>query len=717
MILPEVAILAVAILIILCLGLATAAVLYSSSRRSIQSPFRPVTDLIAMDERYSHRPESIIQIQHSHTMQTFPKRNAGGPRNVMKPPPDESSIDILEIPDLVVKPSSDASVIDVLDIPELPVTPLSEESIIDVTGSASKISVVPDDSNLIKFPGGVPYWQHQYVYSASELQYASEAQKSFYGQFRSAFVKGTYYDVEGNSNYAFILLFDLVDSYNVGPQAGQLIEWLTNLGELYPKTGRYIYSSLERRMREINDWGGIKQIQELQDSGQYWVGYDYDYWRLGSKVKKRLGLNKDEASLLNRLTDARNTFLDIEYCCDQVILLFLKTVSDVRSAFDGSGPGLDQRILALADIIAKKHYRYRANSENYRYGLRFISDQLYTLIFKRCENAVRQRYDHKRKLNATPGYSEDLNFSIEDAILTKADEFISTNIAGIKPPDTLTEIELNASNTTRWKIVFERLKDTGQLWTGDRFIEGVKRLGELNRRNPSVENIFFEASKFISKSDKQAALTLYLHYLYLDLKSAKFDNKKLTKTIQKSLFSTNEQLRDFEKVVSDLMATKDLNKALAAVPAIYEAKRKRIRLDRGAIQNARHKHAETVDLLNEYLRDEFEDNHTTITTAEVDDEVRMEITAKFDTGESDTRSTAVDFTPVQLRLLELFVKNSFTAAQADVENFARENGAFKNQVIESLNEACYEFLDDVLIEEDDDLYVVNEEYYRTVVRS
>ena len=677
--LPELIAFIIAILVIFGIALAFAVALYSRLRKSRQSNFQVITNLIYSrgDHRVLRR-EPIIQLRPSTPMEPFPNEN------------------ILELPDTPVKPPSD-------------------ESIIDVTGMTGEISGASHDQTLIKFPGGVPPWQHQYVYSASELQQASAAQKAFYMQFRSDFVKGNYYDLEGNSNYAFILLFDLVDSYFGGPQAEQFIERLTKLGELYPKTGRYIYSALEKRMREINDRAGIERIQRLQYSDQAWGGYDYDYWRLGSRVKKRLGLDKDEVKLLNHLSDARNNFLEIEYCCDQVILLYLRTVKGLRSAFDAAGPGLDQRISALADLIAKKHYRYRANSENYRYGLKFISDHLYTLIFKRCENAVREHYGHKRKLSAAPGYSDDLNFTIEDAILAKANELIAVYLSDIKAPDIATEITLNANNTSRWKQAFEKLK--AESLTGDRFIEEVKRLGEVNKKNPSVENIFFEASKFISKIDKKAALTLYIYYLHHDLKSAKFDNKKLTKTIQKSLFSTNDQLRDFESIVSSLVATKNLDNALAAVPAIYEVKRKQIRLDRSAIRSARHKHSETVDLLNEYLQDEFEDDHTSISTTEIqDDEVQMEITAKFETATHERQSTIVTLAPLQSRLLELFAKNNFTIPQAEIEDFAKRNGAFKNQVIESVNEACYELLDDVLIEEDDDLYVVNEEYYGMIMQ-
>ena len=76
----------------------------------------------------------------------------------------------------------------------------NDESIIDVTGLTVKLTVSSDPAGLVKFPGGVPFWQHQYVYSASELQEASNEQRAFYIKFRDAFAKGTYYDLESNSN-------------------------------------------------------------------------------------------------------------------------------------------------------------------------------------------------------------------------------------------------------------------------------------------------------------------------------------------------------------------------------------------------------------------------------------------------------------------------------------------------------------------------------------
>jgi ribosomal protein L20A (L18A) len=82
-----------------------------------------------------------------------------------------------------------------------------------------------------------------------------------------------------------------------------------------------------------------------------------------------------------------------------------------------------------------------------------------------------------------------------------------------------------------------------------------------------------------------------MHYLYHDLKSATFDNRQLTKTIHKSLFKTNEQLHEFEKIVSGLTHDKNLQKALDQIPSIYAVKRKQIKLDKASIQDVQQQHS------------------------------------------------------------------------------------------------------------------------------
>ena len=63
---------------------------------------------------------------------------------------------------------------------------------------------------------------------------------------------------------------------------------------------------------------------------------------------------------------------------------------------------------------------------------------------------------------------------------------------------------------------------------------------------------------------------------------------------------------------------------------------------------------------------------------------------------------------------KLFSKSNFSVPQSELEVFAKSKGIFKNQLIVSINEACYNLLDDVLIEEEDDYYTINTNYFQRI---
>ncbi len=74
----------------------------------------------------------------------------------------------------------------------------------------------------------------------------------------------------------------------------------------------------------------------------------------------------------------------------------------------------------------------------------------------------------------------------------------------------------------------------------------------------------------------------------------------------------------------------------------------------------------------------------------------------------------MSFTPIHISVLELFSKSNFSLPQSEFDVFAKSKGIFKNQLIESINETCYEFLDDVLIEEEDDYYTIITNYFQRI---
>ena len=94
--------------------------------------------------------------------------------------------------------------------------------------------------------------------------------------------------------------------------------------------------------------------------------------------------------------------------------------------------------------------------------------------------------------------------------------------------------------------------------------------------------------------------------------------------------------------------------------------------------------------------------------------IKLEITSKTKETEQSIYLTDLSFNATHIAVLELFTKNSLSILQSEMEAFAKGNGIFKNQIIDHINEICYETLDDVLIEEDDDYYTILPEYFNQI---
>lgn len=580
-----------------------------------------------------------------------------------------------------------------------------DDSIINVGTQSFKIEV------SYGLESKVPYWAHSYVYSYNELNYATAAQKKFYYEYKAQFLNGEYPDLEGNTNYAFILLFDLLNEFDKHKNVAILENQLDVLGKQYPKTKSYGTDFLIKKMYSVGDTEGIERLRE--DHYHYSSNINYSTFEWRNKYKKILNLKKEETNILDKIWYSNNNFVGIEFCAKEIIRLYLSVIIDLRKKYVASETTIEKKFEEAADIVARKHFRFRTGSANYKYSIQNLENEFYTNIFKFCENAVRDSYGHKRKINIeTYSSTPEANEAFENIILKDVNEILAIAIEKITPPDEPTELILNQLNTTRWKIKFEQITSSfRQDAVG--FKEQIILLGKLNADNPSVENIFYEASKFIAKESQEIALSLYVHYIQHDLNSATFDNKQLTKTIQKSLFKNEEQLQNFEAIINEFITDRNFEKALNAVPKVYAIKRKKIQLDRSSIKEVQEQHSGTVELLNEYLKDETEE--IIPTTAKINDELELKISEKSVENITSIYSSDFPFKEVHTATLEYFSKNSFSMLQVEFENFAKSKGAFKNQLIESINEMCYERLDDVLIEEDEDYYTINQDYYHKLL--
>ncbi len=594
-----------------------------------------------------------------------------------------------------------------------------DNSIIDVTGIES--TCINRDRNIEKFGNGVPYWSHRYVYDYSEIKTATKEQILFYKLFKTNFLNGRYFDLEGNLNYAFVLLFELLHNYDLEHKdLEKLKNQLKPLGEMYSKTKSYIDSNIRQRTPFVSNLGNTSNVNKDASTSTYPQNNypDYDYWKLGSKYKTKLNLNDEQVKLLNNLWYPSNNFCSIEFCCLEILKLFILTIKGLKEKYTIEGTDLEAQFLAVADVIARKHFRYyKPTTDNYKSCIKLTINEFYTNIFKHCENAVRERYWHKRKIATDATFFTTLiaKQEYEDKILQKATELLKILVLDITLPDEPTDILLYTQNTSRWKIKFD---DIANDYKGNpkEFIDSIVSLANLNQKNSYtyIQNIFFEASKFISKYDKESVLALYIYYLYFGFTATTFEQKQLPKTIQKTLFKTDEQLHDFETIISILRKDKNLEKALEAVSEIYAIKRKKITLDIAAIKEVQEQHSGTVELLSEFLKDDEDESNIRQDLIKPN-----EISNKITQTESATQNAVyiddIRFTDLQTQVLELFSKNNFSISQTEISTFAKSNGVFSNQLIENINDVCYDYLDDVLIEEEDGYYLVNTNYYEKLL--
>ncbi|MDQ2769652.1 MAG: hypothetical protein M3Y54_04035, partial [Bacteroidota bacterium] len=470
--------------------------------------------------------------------------------------------------------------------------------------------------------------------------------------------------------------------------------------------------------------------------GAIYPEYGYDAPKLGKLYGEQLHLTQQQISWLNKFWCPDNAFLAIEAGREATARLYVAVLKELERDFKKAGSSLTQEVKALdgqARQARRQAYAWYSGESSFSGAGDQAGADIYLTLFKLCENAVRELYGHKRKISAQ--YSAQLP-ELEQAFQSRFGQAVEAALPALlstlPAPDEAAELALNAQNPTRWKTPLDQL--VARLPADmPGFSAGIYELGRLNARNQAIENIFFEASKLLAKHDPEEALRLYLHYLYHDLRSATINNKPIAKAIQKSLFPEPEHLLRFEDIARQLTQNRDLAQALALVPTVYARQRRKIQLDMQAVQAVRHQHAGTVDLLNEYLQDEPETlpaplppagNATAAPAERAERAERAEIELLTPNISSATAGAgpacfapALSLNATQQALLLLFTAPDLTLPQTAVEDFAKSHGTLRNQLIDSINERCYELLDDVLIEESGDDYTIYETYYQKISAS
>lgn len=581
-----------------------------------------------------------------------------------------------------------------------------DSSIIDVDTTFHPI----DNSKNTHSPE-VPNWAHTYIYGYSELEGASNEQKTFYDKFKARFLAGNWVDLAGNTNYAFILLFDLLKQFDNHKNIQLLEEQMNLISSFYSKTSSYAKRFLIQKMREIGDQEGLDRLEWTIVNNS---GYDYQPWDWKNKYIKKLNLSKEDAKLLDDVYMNSNNFMSIEYCAYEVIKLFISIRKALDKAYSSQNLNQNSQLALVLDVVARKQYNYRFNSQNYQYVLAHNISLIFNFILKYCENRIRELYEYNRKLSFLQNYHAEVITAIETHIFSFIQYDVEMLLPQVAEPDADTEIELNSSAPTRWKAKLKLLQNSFEQIGKEAFLVQLEKLLILNTKNPSLENIYLESYKFLSGIDKQLAFEYFLLYTNQNMINRKLVLKNMSQVMTKKLFPTTELQSRYFKVILSLMKKElTIEEALAEIKDFYQPVRKKIVLNTQTIKHVEEQHSGTVEVLNEYLKDdesiETANNHFTINLKKIENPIASPI--------ADTKSQFYNFNASQneMALINHFKDNHFIVSNDQMDIFCKSIGVIKGALINNLNENCYDVIDDILIETDDTNYTINQSYYEQII--
>lgn len=331
------------------------------------------------------------------------------------------------------------------------------------------------------------------------------------------------------------------------------------------------------------------------------------------------------------------------------------------------------------------HYRVEESMGGRRYNV-------YYLLFRKAENAVRRKY-HVSKVHDT-FFFDSLNVTLEHLLGNPFTKILEAKSDTIPPLNDGLDRRLNEIFAKRWLDLYLDIEESVNKdnWKEKAVLIHALPIPAGNAGH--ADKVFISASKFFMNYDPAAAVSFYLRHLHADAERVKGSALHRFKKTYGAFFTTKKQLDTFEGIANKLLLSGDINAALTEAPFIFNKKYAAVELDEAAIDHVAVRHAATVQVLNKLLAEEEEATPVS----------------------KKKKNTVAGFlSPVQLGLLQLFHNNRFTLSNQAVNTYAKSTGFLKSQLIESINEDCSTILGDVLIEETAAGYEVLEKYYHKII--
>ena len=363
-------------------------------------------------------------------------------------------------------------------------------------------------------------------------------------------------------------------------------------------------------------------------------------------------LQKKEISYLRKLLPELTTNFNTDFCLNETCRLFLAV---------------------FRELPAEKQKQFKVNKD----------------VMRLCISQIRKAYQLK------PDVFVDLG-KIQEKTTPEILDLIEEKSRFIRKLNDREEEILFTRDPERWRRIYEELTENFDPDKSDFFYEQICRLGDFNKnvRLSDARNLFFKSLSFVVKTNKSLALKLYLQYIYIDNKTYTFKHKPIGKQNSEKLFKDPQQKKRFREICAQLKKDRNITKALEDAEYFYRPPRRKISLNSHSIQDAKTKQEETAKLLEYYLSE---------------DELPHNISQK--TTDFIEKNTMEDY---QKSFFQLFITHSFHLNSQEVDIFAQSKGLFRDSFIESINEQYYDQLDDLLIEKEDEEYILNKDYYEQI---
>lgn len=202
---------------------------------------------------------------------------------------------------------------------------------------------------LTKSDQTIPLWKHKYIYSFSELEKASKSKKEFYEYFKESFFNEVYIDLEGSDNYAFALLFDIIENVDEIKGLNILSGLLSNLGSHYPVTEGYCNQMLQERLDKEQDYLGSWILVSKEDKLTIEQVLKYEYLTnrellnasivlkiIGTSMLKNLKVGQIELAkeLIDKALQDRRTEIGIYFFDEFIYKSYMNKEDEVRFKFN-----------------------------------------------------------------------------------------------------------------------------------------------------------------------------------------------------------------------------------------------------------------------------------------------------------------------------------------------------------------------------------------------